>query len=104
MQLHRRLVRDLRVSEINGDHRVDVALTITVTEPTCVMSFPFANEARTQLETLDFVRAVDVAIDHSVVWDERCMSPQYRSRLAAHRATKRGVIELRTDRTSHGQV
>lgn len=75
------LVRDL---EVQADGRV--ALTIGVTEPTCLMGWPFAREAEERLGRLPGVRRVEVRLDNATPWTPDRMAPAYRERLRAARA------------------
>jgi metal-sulfur cluster biosynthetic enzyme len=74
------LVRDLRV-----DPTGEISLTIGVTEPTCLMGWPFAREAEERLGRLPGVRHVSVKLDNATPWTPDDMSPAYSRRLRAAR-------------------
>ena len=71
-----------------------LTVTIRVTEPGCLMAYPFANEARKRLETLPGVVSIDVKIDHVCDWEPAAMSPEYRARLEAHRLQRREAVGI----------
>lgn len=86
------LVRSVRVEE--RDDGCHVVVAIGVTEPGCLMFYPFASEAEERLRAVDEIDHVDVEIDASLDWHPDDMSADYRERLAAHRAAR----DVATDR------
>lgn len=58
-----------------------VAVTVTVTEPSCLMGGPFAEEARSRLSSLEGVSSVEVEIDPLIDWTPANMTAEYRARL-----------------------
>lgn len=81
------LVRSLVLSEEDGATVVDVL--IGVTEPGCIMGYPFVEEAIKRLEGLDGVGRVHVSFSHDFDWTPADMSPDYQARLQAHRDARR---------------
>lgn len=63
-----------------------VEVTLTVTEPFCLMGVWFLDQARTVLAALPGVATFHVRMDGAARWHERDASPAYRARLAAARA------------------
>lgn len=86
------LIRSLEVRQEPAG--ASITVTIRVTEPGCLMAYPFANEARKRLETLPGVASIDVKIDHVCDWEPAAMSPAYRTRLEAHRAQRRQAVNI----------
>ncbi|MCX4641965.1 MULTISPECIES: metal-sulfur cluster assembly factor [unclassified Streptomyces] len=87
------LVGDIRIDDApNGCHRI--AVTVGVTEPSCVLIGSFANEAHARLSALPGVTAVEVALSEEVDWSEDKMAPEYRQRLTEHRAQARRTLPL----------
>ncbi|HEX6310009.1 MAG TPA: iron-sulfur cluster assembly protein [Acidimicrobiia bacterium] len=72
-----------------------VSLAIRVTEPTCLMGPSLASGARERVEALPGVARVDVTLSDDNEWMPSAMSPEYRARLAAHRAQRREGLEVR---------
>jgi metal-sulfur cluster biosynthetic enzyme len=66
-------------------------VTLTMTEPGCLMAAIFAENARERLTPLagadgfHDVTGVDVVLDATQVWEPDDMAPEYRRRLAAAR-------------------
>jgi metal-sulfur cluster biosynthetic enzyme len=66
-------------------------VTLTMTEPGCLMAAIFAENARDRLAPLagadgfHDVTGVDVVLDTTQVWEPDDMAPEYRRRLAAAR-------------------
>jgi len=87
------LIRRLELSERDGG--TVVRLVIGVTEPGCVMGFPFANEAKQRLAALPGVASVEVVLDHAHDWMPADMSPAYRARLDADRALRQRATGIR---------
>ncbi|MGH9030709.1 MAG: metal-sulfur cluster assembly factor [Acidimicrobiia bacterium] len=71
-----------------------VSLAIRVTEPTCLMGPSLASGARARVEALPGVARVDVTLSDDNEWVPAAMSAEYRGRLAAHRAARRGAVEV----------
>jgi metal-sulfur cluster biosynthetic enzyme len=67
--------------------RVDVLLALT--EPTCLMGFPFLRSARDRLSALPGVERVEVSLDPSFEWTPAELSPAYAARLERQRASRR---------------
>jgi metal-sulfur cluster biosynthetic enzyme len=75
----------VRRVEVQGA-RVEV--TLALTEPTCLMGFPFVRSARERLSALPGVEQVDVSLDPSFEWTPADLSPAYAARLARRRASR----------------
>ncbi|MFJ9179447.1 metal-sulfur cluster assembly factor [Streptomyces sp. NPDC102360] len=87
------LVSGIRIlDEPEGGRRV--AVTVGVTEPSCVLIGSFANEAYTRLSALPGVSGVEVTLDEGLDWNEAKFAPDYRERLTAHRAEERARRSL----------
>ncbi|WP_425826316.1 metal-sulfur cluster assembly factor [Streptomyces fractus] len=87
------LVRDIRVDdEPSGGTRI--AVTVGVTEPSCLLIGSFASEAEARLAALPDVRAVEVSLDEGLDWSEERLAPEYRQRLTEHRAGARRRLPL----------
>lgn len=87
------LVRSVSVEP--GPDGAFVKVTLGVTEPTCLMSSVFYNEAQKRLAALPGVAGVEVGFDHALRWTPSEMSPEYRERLEAHRAKRRALRAAR---------
>ena len=88
------LVREL---EIEADEKgAAVRVTIGVTEPTCLMGPALACGARERVSAVPGVTEVDVRLCDDE-WMPSDMAPEYRTRLAAHRAAKRATLGLGGD-------
>jgi metal-sulfur cluster biosynthetic enzyme len=81
------LVRRIKLHD-NGT-RVEV--TLALTEPTCLMGFPFMRSAQTRLSTLPGVKQVDVSLDPSFEWTPGEFSPDYAARLERRRAARPSI-------------
>ncbi len=83
------LVRSIELPSPAADSTLRV--TLTMTEPGCMMAAIFAENARERLAPLagadgfHDVTGVEVALDTTQVWEPDDMAPEYRSRLAAAR-------------------
>ena len=86
------LIRSLEVRQEPAG--ASITVTIRVTEPGCLMAYPFAKEAHKRLETLPGVASIDVKIDHICDWEPEAMSPEYRARLEAHRMQRREAVGI----------
>ena len=86
------LIRSLEVRQEPAG--ASITVTIRVTEPGCLMAYPFANEARKRLETLPGIASIAVKIDHVCDWEPAAMSPEYHARLEAHRAQRREAVGI----------
>ena len=73
-------------------HGARVEVTLALTEPTCLMGFPFVRSARDRLAELPGVEHVDVSLDPSFEWTSAELSPAYAARLARRRAARGRVI------------
>jgi metal-sulfur cluster biosynthetic enzyme len=80
------LVRDVEVISHSG--RITLRVILRLTEPGCMMSVPFTQEALTRLEGVPEVDAVEVSMDRALDWRIEDMSVDYRRRLAAHRTER----------------
>jgi metal-sulfur cluster biosynthetic enzyme len=69
-------------------HGAQVEVTLALTEPTCLMGFPFVRSARERLSALPGVEHVDVSLDPSFEWTPAELSPAYAARLASRRASR----------------
>lgn len=88
------LVRRIEIREDGA--RVDVVLALT--EPTCLMGFPFMRSAQERLRALPGVEHVEVSLDPSFDWTPAELSPAYAARLERRRAARRapyGSLALR---------
>ncbi len=86
------LVRSLSVTDGPGGAVVEVVLSVT--EPLCIIGHAFVPRVRDQLDRLDGVARVEVELDNDFgwSWSEDRMTPEYRARLEAHRASRRLAI------------
>jgi metal-sulfur cluster biosynthetic enzyme len=85
----------IRTLEVRQDPAgASITVTIRVTEPGCLMAYPFAKEAHKRLETLPGVASIDVKIDPVCDWEPAAMSPEYRARLEAHRVQRREAVGI----------
>ena len=69
-------------------HGACVEVTLALTEPTCLMGFPFARSARERLSALPGVERVDVSLDPSFEWTPAELNPAFAARLAKRRASR----------------
>jgi metal-sulfur cluster biosynthetic enzyme len=81
------LVRSVVVDRTPAGAQVSV--TLGLTNGLCMLGAVLAREARERLAELPGVSGAEVSVDTSHVWREADMSPEYRARLAAHRAARR---------------
>jgi metal-sulfur cluster biosynthetic enzyme len=72
-----------------------VHVAIRVTEPTCLMGPALAAGARERLAAMPGVARYEVELSDDNDWMPSAMSPEYRARLAEHRAARRGAFEVR---------
>ncbi|MBA4863120.1 DUF59 domain-containing protein [Streptomyces sp. PSKA54] len=87
------LVSDIHVQD-DGAGGQRIAVTVGVTEPSCVLIGSFANEAQVRLTALTGVSAVDVRLADDFDWTPDRLAPHYRQRLAEHREEKRRSLPL----------
>ncbi|MER5183722.1 iron-sulfur cluster assembly protein [Streptomyces sp. NPDC002896] len=87
------LVSDIHVQD-DGAGGQRVAVSVGVTEPSCVLIGSFANEAQARLTALPGVSAVDVRLADDFDWTPDRLAPHYRQRLAEHRALKHRTLPL----------
>lgn len=78
------LVGDIDIRQSSGG--ADVAVTLYVTEPGCMMSALFQITAQQKLEQLAGIRSLDVKVDYNHIWDPEQMTQEYRKRLNTYRA------------------
>lgn len=81
------LLRDLRIDE--RDAGLHVAVKLCVTHAFCMMPAIFVHEVEKRLRTLPDVASFAVELDGTTLWSEELMSPAYRNRLAAQRASRK---------------
>jgi metal-sulfur cluster biosynthetic enzyme len=81
------LVRRIDVRDAGA--RVEVVLALT--EPTCLMGFPFLRSARERLSALPGVERVEVSLDPSFEWTPAELTPAYAARLEQQRAARRAL-------------
>jgi metal-sulfur cluster biosynthetic enzyme len=84
------LVRSVEVQP--GPDGVTVRVALGITEPGCMMSYPFQASARERLETLPGVVNIEVTLDTTLEWTEAELSPEYAARLADVRRAKRARL------------
>ncbi|GKQ41942.1 metal-sulfur cluster assembly factor [Streptomyces sp. A012304] len=87
------LVSDVHVRD-DGTGGQCVAVTVGVTEPSCVLIGSFAAEAQVRLTALTGVSAVDVRLTDDFDWTPDRLAPHYRQRLDEHRERKRRALPL----------
>ncbi|MGW3106641.1 metal-sulfur cluster assembly factor [Streptomyces sp. C1-1] len=87
------LVGDIHVQD-DGTGGQRVAVTVGVTEPSCVLIGSFAAEAQVRLTALTGVSAVDVRLADDFDWTPEKLAPHYRQRLDEHREYKRRTLPL----------
>ena len=87
------LVGDVRVQD-DGAGGQRIAVTVGVTEPSCVLIGSFATEAQVRLTALPGVSAVDVRLADDFDWTPDRLAPHYRQRLDEHREHKRRALPL----------
>jgi metal-sulfur cluster biosynthetic enzyme len=78
-----------RIDVHDGGSRVEVVLALT--EPTCLMGFPFMRSARDRLAALPGVERVEVSLDPAFEWTPAELSPAYAARLERRRASQRAL-------------
>jgi metal-sulfur cluster biosynthetic enzyme len=88
----------VRRIEVQGQ-RVEVVLALT--EPTCLMGFPFMRSARERLEALPGVEDVQVSLDPSFEWTSAEFSPAYAARLGRG-GVKRPRVATRDEEGARG--
>jgi metal-sulfur cluster biosynthetic enzyme len=85
------LVRSIQLPSPAAEGTGTLRVTLTMTEPGCLMAAIFAENARERLAPLagtdgfHDVTEVDVRLDTTQVWEQDDMAPEYRKRLAAAR-------------------
>ena len=82
------LVRRIEVRAGRTGARIDVVLGLT--EPTCLMGFPFLRSARERLSALPEVEQVEVSLDPAFEWTPAALDPAYAERLERRRALRGG--------------
>jgi metal-sulfur cluster biosynthetic enzyme len=85
------LVRRIGVRAGRGGALVEVVLGLT--EPTCLMGFPFLRSARERLSALPGVERVEVSLDPGFEWTPAELRPEYAERLERRRALRRSRAE-----------
>jgi metal-sulfur cluster biosynthetic enzyme len=68
-----------------ADGRFRCTVRICVTHAFCMMVGLFVHEIETRLRADARIADVQVEIDHSIIWTEERLSPEYRARLEAQR-------------------
>jgi metal-sulfur cluster biosynthetic enzyme len=84
------LVRRIEVRPGDAGALIDVVLALT--EPTCLMGFPFVRSARERLSALPGVERVEVSLDPGLEWTPAEMDPEYAERLERRRALRRAQV------------
>lgn len=69
--------------EVDDDHRLRVALTVTA--PGCMLAPKFALDAELQLRALDLFSDVEITFERGGFWTEDRIAPAARARLAERR-------------------
>lgn len=82
------LIRALRFEPL-GENRWRCSVRLCVTHAFCMMTGVFVNEIGERLRRHSKLGEVEIDLDHSTIWTEELMSPQYRARLQAHRSKRR---------------
>ena len=77
------LVRTLEIRRAAGG-ALDVAVTLTLTSPGCLMGSVFAHEIEERLGALPDIARVTVTFDHDAVWQPDDWSPAYRRQRAEY--------------------
>jgi metal-sulfur cluster biosynthetic enzyme len=72
-----------------------VSVTLQLTEPGCLMAHAFIPAIHNAVKKLPGAPQSQVRLDPHAVWDESCMTPDYRARLNQHRNPTGGEIELK---------
>jgi metal-sulfur cluster biosynthetic enzyme len=75
-----------RIEVCDKGTRVEVVLALT--EPTCLMGFPFMRSAHQRLTALPGVERVDVTLDPAFEWTQAELSPAYATRLRERRGSR----------------
>lgn len=87
-----------RVEVEHGSSGVTVRVSLGLTEPGCLMAFPFQQSARERLAALPGVTDIDVTLDPTLEWSEGDLSPAYAARLAdVRRARRDRTLQLVAD-------
>ena len=81
------LVRGVAVE--SGPQGAIVRVTLTLTEPTCLMGIPFMATARERLEALPGVSRAEVSLASGFEWTPAELSPSYAARLERVRQRRR---------------
>jgi metal-sulfur cluster biosynthetic enzyme len=68
--------------------RTDVHITLTVTEPNCVMYHAFAQQAQEVIARMDGVGEIDLKVRPYSIWTEADMEPEAKELLAANRTRR----------------
>lgn len=87
------LVRELVIA--SGDGGAHVVVTLTLTDPGCLLGSEFARAAQEAVAAVPGVALAEVCVDHRVDWDPSRMTPAYRARLEAVRERRRSRLPLR---------
>src|ERR1700712_1805186 len=80
------LVGPVDIKPAAGIDKVDVHVTLFVTEPGCMVSALFQIAAKEQLEKISEISSINVHVDHGHVWDPSQMTKEYRERLREYRS------------------
>lgn len=81
------LVRRVAIQPGRAGALLEVVLGLT--EPTCLMGFPFLRSARERLSALPGVERVEVSLDPAFEWTPAELRPEYAERLERRRARRR---------------
>jgi metal-sulfur cluster biosynthetic enzyme len=90
------LVRNVEIDEKPGSGAC-VRVTLSLTEPGCLMGAVFQETAQQQLAKLPGVAQVHVCIDHGHVWDPQQLEPTYKTRLREIRGQRLDHMRQQAD-------
>jgi metal-sulfur cluster biosynthetic enzyme len=85
-----------RVDVRPGRSGAIVEVVLGLTEPTCLMGFPFMRSARERLSALPGVEQVEVSLDPAFEWSPSEMRPEYADLLERRRARLRSLAASST--------
>lgn len=89
------LVRSIAITPSLADNTlVDVTIILGLTEPGCMMGYPFLRESEARVRALPGVGEVSVTLDTRSLWTEDDLDPDYRVKLRAARNAKLTALKL----------